>query len=156
MKTISINKKGVLKLLHGLKEHKASGADDIHPRILKAAATELAPVLTQLFQLSLDTGQTPKDWRDARVVPIFKKGEKHQPANYRPVSLTSIICKILEHIVHSSIMDHLDQHRILQSTWIQEEKVLRDTAPRHHPRNSQQDGQGQPGRCHPSRLCQGF
>eukprot|EP00745_Piridium_sociabile_P038114 TRINITY_DN6956_c0_g1_i9.p1 TRINITY_DN6956_c0_g1~~TRINITY_DN6956_c0_g1_i9.p1 ORF type:complete len:264 (+),score=58.10 TRINITY_DN6956_c0_g1_i9:30-821(+) len=58
-------------------------------------------------------GEVPDDWRHAWIVPIFKKGEKHLACNYRPVSLTSIRCKVLEHIVHSSIMRHLDAYRIL-------------------------------------------
>lgn len=79
----------------------------------KTAAEELAPVLTKLFQFSLNLGHVPRDWREARVVPIFKKGERHQPSNYRPVSLTSITCKILEHIVHSNVMGHYDRNKIL-------------------------------------------
>ena len=66
-----------------------------------------------LFQLSLDQGEIPTDWKEALVVPIFKKGGKHQASNYRPVSLTSITCKLLGHIIHSSIMKHFDQHNIL-------------------------------------------
>ena len=73
-------------------------------------------MLTGLFQHSLDTGEVPPDWRNAWVVPIFKKGEKHLASNYRPVSLTSVTCKILEHIVHSSIMKHYDQYNILHDS----------------------------------------
>ncbi|KAK3083817.1 hypothetical protein FSP39_003606 [Pinctada imbricata] len=65
------------------------------------------------FQASLDQGQLPKEWKTANVVPIFKKGEKTRAENYRPVSLTSVTCKMLEHIVCSSIMGHLDRHGIL-------------------------------------------
>ena len=113
MKSINVSVKGVLKLLRNLNIHKASGPDDIPTFILKVAAEELAPILTVFFQMSLDAGEVPEEWRDARVVPIFKKGEKHLPQNYRPVSLTSVMCKLLEHIVHSNIMGHLDQHKIL-------------------------------------------
>ena len=82
----------------------------------KTTADEVAPMLTVLFQLSLDSGKVPNDWKQANVVPIFKKGDRSLPENYRPVSLTSITCKILEHIVHTSIMDHFDTHRILTDT----------------------------------------
>ena len=74
---------------------------------------ELAPILTQLYQYSLAEGEIPSDWRDARIVPVFKKGEKHLPSNYRPVSLTSIDCKLLEHITHSNITSHFDRYNIL-------------------------------------------
>ena len=69
--------------------------------------------ISKLFQLSMDQGDIPQDWKQALVVPIFKKGDKHQPSNYRPVSLTSITCKLLEHIIDINIMHHFDQHRVL-------------------------------------------
>jgi hypothetical protein len=113
MDDIDINEKGILKLLRDLKPNKATGPDSIPARLLKTGAEELSPVLTKLFQLSLDQGHVPKEWKEAWVTPIFKKGDKHQPANYRPVSLTSIVCKVLEHVIHSNIMRHLDQRKIL-------------------------------------------
>ena len=114
MPDIKVSQQGVHKLLKGLKPHKATGPDSIRTFILKAAAAELAPILTRLYQLSLDTGDVPEDWRGAWIVPVFKKGEKHKAANYRPVSLTSVTCKVLKHIIHSSVMDHFDKHKILK------------------------------------------
>ena len=116
MDKISVSEKGVRKLLLNLKVDKATGPDTIPAFILKSAADELSPVLTKLFQLSLDTGEVPPDWRHAWVVPIFKKGDRHLASNYRPVSLTSIVCKVLEHIVHSSVMKHFDSSKILTDT----------------------------------------
>ena len=81
-----------------------TGPDSIPAFILNAAADQLAPILTTLYQTSLDCGQIPTDWRDARIVPVYKKGDKHKPANYRLVSLTSSTCKLLEHIIHSNVM----------------------------------------------------
>jgi hypothetical protein len=113
MKDIVINTKGVFKLLKDLNPQKATGTDCIPSFILKSAADELAPILTQLYQYSLAEAEIPSDWRDAHIVPLFKKGEKHLPSNYRPVSLTSIVCKLLEHIIHSNIMSHFDRYNIL-------------------------------------------
>lgn len=113
MKDVIINSNGVLKLLKNLNTHKATGPDSIPSFILKTAAHEIAPIITKIFQTSLDTGEVPQDWKDAHVVPIFKKDERHLASNYRPVSLTSITCKILEHIIHSSIMSHYDRNNIL-------------------------------------------
>ena len=79
-------------------------------------ATEIAPIMTKIFQTSLDSGKIPDDWREAAIVPIFKKGERQLASNYRPVSLTSVSCKILEHIVHSQIMKHYDNNSILTDT----------------------------------------
>ena len=114
MPNIKVNWKGVHKLLKRLKPFKATGPDSIPAFILKAAADELAPILARIYQTSLDTGQVPSDWRDAWIVPVFKKGDKHKAANYRPVSLTSITCKLLEHIIHSNVMAHFDKHHILK------------------------------------------
>ena len=98
MPKLEVHWKGVHKLLKGLKTFKATGPDSIPAFILKAAADQLAPILTRLYQTSLDCGEVPTEWKDAWIVPVFKKGDKHKPANYRPVSLTSITCKLLEPI----------------------------------------------------------
>ena len=109
MPNIKVSRPGVLKLLLNINEHKATGPDEIPGRLLKICANELADSFTLLFQTSLNQGSIPSDWRKARIVPVFKKGDKGKVENYRPISLVSISCKILEHIVHSSIMDHLDK-----------------------------------------------
>ena len=90
-----------------------TGPDSIPAYVLKSAADQLAPILTRLYQHSLDTAETTTDLKNAFVVPIFKKGEKHVPSNYRPASLTSIACKVLEHIAYSSVMRHCDKNQIL-------------------------------------------
>ena len=113
MSNITFKTKGIAKLLQNLNPYKAAGPDSIPTFMLKVAANEIAPILTKIFQKSYDSGTVPSDWRDANIVPIYKKGDKQQPSNYRPVSLTSISCKIMEHIVHSSIMDHFERHNIL-------------------------------------------
>ena len=64
--------------------------------LLKFLSDEVADILTMIFQASLDQGKIPQDWKKAFISPIFKKGDRHKPSNYRPVSLTSICYKILE------------------------------------------------------------
>ena len=114
MPEISVTKEGVFKLLLKLNPNKATGPDLLPARILKDLAKEIAPILTAIFQRSFDTGIVPRDWRTANVTAIFKKGEKYKPANYRPVSLTSLCrCKIQEHIITSNVFNHLDEHHIL-------------------------------------------
>jgi len=113
MPPIAVSVPGVLKLLLGIQPHKAAGPDEIHARLLKELAPQLAPVLADFFQRSLNSGQVPDDWREANIAPVFKKGDKARAANYRPISLTSITCKILEHIIASSVMRHLEGHSIL-------------------------------------------
>ena len=76
-------------------------------------ASTIAPILTIIFRVSIDTGVVPEDWRTADIAPIFKKGQKYVAANYRPVSLTCIASKLIEHIVVSNIMGHANTHSIL-------------------------------------------
>lgn len=113
MGNIHVTPDGVDKLLLGLSPHKASGPDEISPRILKVLHQELAPVLCHIFNLSLETGIVPKDWKKATVAPVFKKGLKCNPSNYRPISLTCIASKLLEHIVVSNLMSFFDKNNIL-------------------------------------------
>ena len=106
--TVTVEPKGVEKLLKGLKSEKAAGPDKISPSILKELADVLCTPLAKLFQNSIDSGEVPKQWREAMVTPIFKKGDKHLASNYRPVSLTSICCKLCEHLIAKNLMDHLE------------------------------------------------
>jgi hypothetical protein len=113
MENITFTEEGVRKLLNDLHPNKASGPDGIGPRVLKELSEEVAPALAVLFQSSMTSGVVPADWRDALVAPIYKKGEHYDPANYRPISLTCVVCKIMEHVVASSLMSHLDSKDIL-------------------------------------------
>ena len=113
MSDITITTEGVAKLLHYLNPNKATGPDDIPARILQLAANELAPALQIIFPKSLDTGKLPLSWSQANIAPIFKKGDHSLAANYRPISLTYICCKILEHIIFTNIMNHFDYYSFL-------------------------------------------
>jgi len=110
---IYIHPEGVAQLLHNLKPYKAAGPDNLPSYFLKEVAKEIAPSLCLIFQASLDQGVLPDIWKSASVVPIYKKGKKEDPSNYRPVSLTCICSKILEHVIYSCIFEHLDRHQIL-------------------------------------------
>ena len=113
---IEISISGVYNRLSKSDIHKSQGPDNIHPHFLKETASELTPMLTHLFQQSLDSGVLPNDWKKAYVTPIYKKGDKTNPANYRPISLTSVVCKVMEHILASHIMQYLDTNNILLDT----------------------------------------
>ena len=113
MPEINITVGGVVKILKGLNPSKASGPDEIHPKILKELANELGPIFRDIFQQSLNSGRIPSDWTQANICPLYKKGDRAVPSNYRPVSLTSIPCKLLEHIVCSNIMGHLEKNSVI-------------------------------------------
>ena len=104
---------GIIKLLCNLNPSKALGPDSIKPIVLKNLSNEIALFLSVLFQKSLHSGQVPHDWTKACVTPIFKKGDKSNPINYRPISLTCILCKVMEHIVASNLSRHFEQNDIL-------------------------------------------
>ena len=109
---VNINNEGISKLLNNLNSNKASGPDQLPIRLLKLASEELTPVLREIFQQSLNTGELPSDWRHALVTPVHKKDDRHNPSNHRPISLTCVLCKVLEHI-GSHIMTHLEKHDLL-------------------------------------------
>ena len=113
MPDIQFTVPGIIKLLSNLNPSKASGPDLLPTRILKMVSEEIAPVLCVIYQQSYDTGQVPSDWRQANITAVFKKGDKTNPANYRPVSLTCILRKTMEHVVFDKTMDHLDSNDIL-------------------------------------------
>ena len=112
---LTVNVDGVFNLLNKIEPNKAAGPDGIPPRLSKETAYQMAPLLTLIFQTSLDQGQLPQDWKSANITPIYKKGNRTEPANYRPISLTSTCSKILEHIIHSFISTHLSNYNILST-----------------------------------------
>ena len=113
MPNITVSLNGILKLLKDLNPHKAAGPDQLKPLVLQRLRTVIAPVLQVIYQKSLDTGRVPKDWSTAYVCPLFKKGDTGLASNYRPIALTSILCKVLEHIVTTNVVSHMDQHNLL-------------------------------------------
>ena len=112
---IIVTSLGVQKLLESLTVNKASGPDGVPTYLLRELSHELAPILASLFQQSLDQGQLPNDWIKANVVPILKKGKRSLASNYRPLSLTSVTSKILEHIICHHIWKHLKDHNVLSN-----------------------------------------
>ena len=112
---LTIRENGVEQLPQDTNPSKASGPDGIPNCILKECASQIAPSLTVIFQKSIDTGTLPEYWLNANISCVYKKGDKHAAENYRSVSLTSVPCKLLEHIICKHIMKHLERHRILTS-----------------------------------------
>ena len=110
---ININKEHISKALNSLKVDKSPGPDNMHPRVLKELSHQLAYPLLLIFKKSMEQGKLPYQWKVAEVRPIFKKGCKSKPGNYRPVSLTSIICKVFEGFVRDALYDHLVKNNLL-------------------------------------------
>ena len=110
---VEITRQEVLQKLMHLDSSKAAGPDNMFPKVLKEAASELATPLHIIFSRSLEYAEIPDDWKWAHVVPIFKGGCKGDTGNYRPVSLTSQVCKILERILKDKIVTFLDDQKLI-------------------------------------------
>ena len=91
----------------------APGPDGVHPLVLKSCASCLSKPLTVIFNESLKSGCIPMDWKRPNISPIFKKGCRSEPLNYRPISLTSVVCKLLERIIKKQLILHLESANLL-------------------------------------------
>lgn len=107
---------GIVAMLLNLKTKTSSGPDGLPNAFLRRYSEALAPFLAYIFRASLSSSDLPIDWRTARVVPVHKKGDIALITNYRPISLTSSCCKILEHIVANYIIKFLTDNNILSSS----------------------------------------
>lgn len=110
---VVISEHGILNMLLKLNVKKTPGPDSIPNAFLKRYAEWIAKYLYVLFSKSLHEGRVPDDWRAARVKPLYKSGKKQLISNYRPISLTSTTCKLIEHIIHTHISEFLSKHNIL-------------------------------------------
>ncbi|ELU01999.1 hypothetical protein CAPTEDRAFT_40136, partial [Capitella teleta] len=90
-----------------LKPGKSPGLDYMHSRIFKETASQISKPLRMLFDSRLSIRVLPSVWKSAHVTALFKRGKKHSPENYRPVSLTSVVCKVMKHFVREAIMEHM-------------------------------------------------
>jgi hypothetical protein len=110
---LQVTKEKVEEKLRKLNPTKSSGPDELHPRVLQELSSVLSEPLSIIMQKSIDEEVLPQAWKDAHVTPIFKKGKKNQASNYRPVSLTSVVCKVLESIVRDQVMDHMEKYKLI-------------------------------------------
>jgi hypothetical protein len=116
LSNIEITQDIISSKLSKLKINKAPGVDGLVPRILVENADILSIPLMYIFIKSLESGKVPGDWKKANVTPIFKKGDKSSPSNYRPVSLTSQVCKVLEAIIRDNIMEQVRKYNFIRES----------------------------------------
>ncbi|KGL87982.1 hypothetical protein N301_00239, partial [Charadrius vociferus] len=103
----------VRDMLQRLEVHKSMGLDGIHPRVLRELAGVLTRPLCIIYEQSWLSGEVPADWRLANVTLIYKKGRKEDPENYKLVSLTSVPGKVMEQIILSVIIQHMQENRVI-------------------------------------------
>ena len=113
MPEISFSISGIHSLLLNLDSNKSPGPDSMTTIFLKKCADEVSPILQVIFTQSMNSGTLPDDWLSANITPVYKKNDRANVLNYRPISLTAICCKVMEHIIYHSVMKHLNQHNIL-------------------------------------------
>ncbi|KFP12314.1 hypothetical protein Z169_05524, partial [Egretta garzetta] len=109
----SVDVDQVRDLLRKLDTHKSMGPDGMHPRVLKELSDVIAEPLSIIYERSWRTGEVPDDWKIANVTPVFKKGKKEDPGNYRPVSLTSVPGKVMEQLILSDLSKQVDDKKII-------------------------------------------
>ncbi|KAI5708544.1 hypothetical protein M8J77_024913 [Diaphorina citri] len=103
----------IVEITKLLKNKTAKGEDEIPLSIIQDSIEHLAKPLSSIFNESLETGCFPCDYKNAIIIPLFKKGEQHSIKNYRPISLLNTISKIFEKLMHSRLMNHLQKHKLL-------------------------------------------
>ena len=108
-----VSEDSVFKVLINIDEEKAAGLDNLSGRFLKDGASVLAKPISQICNLSIKYSQFPTNCKIAKLKPLFKKGSKTTPKNYRPISLLPLISKIIEIIIHGQTQKFLDENNIL-------------------------------------------
>lgn len=104
---------GIINIIDSLANNSSCGVDNINSKLLKNTKVMSSLFLLKIFQQSLDTGVVPDEWKVGKVIPVHKGGDKNKSSNYRPISLTSIPAKILEHVVFHHVITFLESNNIL-------------------------------------------
>ena len=106
----------ISKKLKKMKNNKSPVVDRIPPKLLKEIVEQISTPLAKLFNLSLKEGIVPSEWKEANITPLFKKGSRNKPDNYRHVSLTLVVCKLLETLIRDHMVEFLVKHKLINTS----------------------------------------
>ena len=106
----------IAKPIKKMKDNKSPGVDGLPPKQFKEIVEEISTPVAKLFNLSLEEGIVPPEWKEANITPLFKKGSRNKPENYRPVRLTSVVCKLLETLIRDHMVVFLVKHKLINTS----------------------------------------
>ena len=109
----------IAKHIKKMKDSTSPGVEGIPPKLLKEIVEQISTPLAKVFNLSQEEGIVPSEWKEANITPLFKKGSRNKPYNYRPVSITSVVCKLLETLIRDHMVEFLVKHK-----WVPKSKVM--------------------------------
>ena len=105
----------IAKKVKKMKYNKSPGIDGIPPKLLKEIVEQISTPLAKVFNLSPEEGIVPSEWEEANITPLFKKGSRNKPENYRPVSLTSVVRKLLETLIRDHMVEFIVKHKLINT-----------------------------------------
>ena len=110
---VNISPSIVLRTLRKLKGNAAAGPDGLPPILFKETTSNIAYPLALMFRSFIDLHALPSEWKLSHITPVFKKGSPIDPSNYRPISLTSCCCKVMESIIAQDLLNFLHMHKLI-------------------------------------------
>ena len=105
----------IAKTIKKMKDNKSHGVDGKPPKLLMEIVEQISTPLAKFVNLSLEEGIVPSEWKEANITPLFKKGSRNKRENYRPVSLTSVVCKLLETLIRDHMVEFLVKHKLINT-----------------------------------------
>ena len=106
----------IAKKIKKMKVNKSPGVHGIPPKLLLEIVEQISTPPAIFFNFSLDEGIVPSEWKVANITPLFKKGSRNKADNYRPVSLASVVCKLLETLIRDHIVEFLVKHKLINAS----------------------------------------
>ena len=106
----------IAKKIKKMKDNKSPGVDGIPPKLLKEIVEQISRPLAKLFNWSLEEGIFLLEWKEVNITPLFKKGSRNKSENYRPVSLTSVVCKLLDTLFRDHLVEFLVKHKLINTS----------------------------------------